>query len=64
MKGKENNMNKPTKAQLDLICKLMGTSNVSDAWREIGNTLGGGPTQAKKYATVKDASRTIDRLKK
>ncbi len=55
---------RPTPHQLNYIMRLLGTTNISLAWREIGRTMNVGPTQAKKYGTAGDASRTIERLEK
>lgn len=55
-------MTTPTHKQLDYILKILKSTNISDAWREIGKTMGNGPSQAKKYGTTEDASKTIQRL--
>lgn len=57
-------MNGPTDRQIAYIMDLIDGRHESDAYRAIAETMGCSTTAAMRRATRRDASRTIDRLKK
>lgn len=56
--------NRPSEKQINYILKLINGRYDSHAFAEIAKDMGVSATAAASRATMQDASRTIDRLKK